>query len=44
MVCYPVGTTVDFDEERIKDLADRQLVKVIEAETVAKPKRVTKKK
>lgn len=39
---YPVGTIVDFDEKRIKDLAERKLVRVIEAEE--KPKRTTKKK
>lgn len=41
---YPVGAIVDFDEKRIKDLAERKLVKVEEAEPVAKPKRTTRKK
>lgn len=39
---YPVGTIVDFDEKRIKDLAERKLVKVVEAEE--HPKKATKRK
>lgn len=39
---YPVGAIVDFDEKRIKDLAERKLVKVVEAEE--KPKKATKRK
>lgn len=39
---YKVGTEVDFDEDRIKDLSERNLVKVVEKPI--KPARKTTKK
>lgn len=42
-IVYNVGDVVDFDDERVKDLTDRQLVIVIDAED-EKPKKATRRK